>query len=301
MLSRAGCTRWVGWGKGGGKETGDNNVEQGGMAGRKAVACTRGHVAPRTGGVRPACRELSCCALPPPQSLLSAVRASFGELKHRLGSTAVGGALFLDRPVFGVDLQLRVPSVVLHPSLEEIQEAINSTAKKASGGGSGGGRSRGFWSAPSARSCTRFGPVCLLERAARVGRLGLGMLAGETMLGLQLKRAMSAARHASLALLELLRSAPSLQVLQVTKQLRRWSAEDGEATYYDLIAQVQLVRSNSPGRCRKRWTLWHAARCAGQPCWTAGVAPCMLSPPTAPFPPCCRWRRTLTSSRWCCC
>ncbi|KAL4452763.1 hypothetical protein ABPG75_008425, partial [Micractinium tetrahymenae] len=90
------------------------------------------------------------------QSLLAAVRSSFSELKRRLGSTAVGGVLFLDRPVFGVDLQLRVPSVVLHPSLEEIQEAINATAKK---------------------------------------------------------------------------------VLQVTKQLRRWTAEDGEATYYDLIAQ----------------------------------------------------------------
>jgi len=64
------------------------------------------------------------------QSLLSSVKSSFFVLKQRLGSTAVGGALFLERPVFSVDLQLRVPSVVLHPSLEEIQEAINSTAKK---------------------------------------------------------------------------------------------------------------------------------------------------------------------------
>lgn len=30
----------------------------------------------------------------------------------------------------------------------------------------------------------------------------------------------------------------SLQVLQVAKQLRMWSAEDGEATYYDLLTQV---------------------------------------------------------------
>lgn len=65
------------------------------------------------------------------QSLLSAVQASFSDLKRRLGSTAVGGTHLLDRPVFGFDLQLRVPSVVLHPSLEEIQEAIDSTAKKA--------------------------------------------------------------------------------------------------------------------------------------------------------------------------
>lgn len=64
------------------------------------------------------------------QALLSAVKSSFSGLKRRLASTAVGGALFLERPVFGVDLQLRVPAVVLHPSLEEIQEAINATAKK---------------------------------------------------------------------------------------------------------------------------------------------------------------------------
>ncbi|PSC73956.1 flagellar outer dynein arm heavy chain gamma [Micractinium conductrix] len=96
------------------------------------------------------------CARSMYQALLSAVKSSFSGLKRRLASTAVGGALFLERPVFGVDLQLRVPAVVLHPSLEEIQEAINATAKK---------------------------------------------------------------------------------VLQVAKQLRMWSAEDGEATYYDLLTQ----------------------------------------------------------------
>eukprot|EP00887_Chlorella_sp_A99_P001633 scaffold8.g1633.t1 len=64
------------------------------------------------------------------QSLLSAMNLSFSALKRRLASKAVGGALFLERPVFGVDLQLRMPDVVLHPSLDEIQEAINTTAKR---------------------------------------------------------------------------------------------------------------------------------------------------------------------------
>ncbi len=65
-----------------------------------------------------------------PQSLLSAVKSSFALLRRRLASTAVGGVLFLERPLFSVDLQLRVPAVVLSPSLDDIQQAINDTAKK---------------------------------------------------------------------------------------------------------------------------------------------------------------------------
>lgn len=70
-----------------------------------------------------------------PQSLLSAVKSSFSVLRRRLASTAVGGVLFLERPLFSMDLQLRVPSVVLSPSLDDVQEAINDTAKKVVGGG----------------------------------------------------------------------------------------------------------------------------------------------------------------------
>lgn len=69
--------------------------------------------------------------LSPPQSLLSAVKASLSELQRRLGSAGAGSLPSLEHPLFGVDLQLRVPSVVLHPSLDEIQEAISSTANKA--------------------------------------------------------------------------------------------------------------------------------------------------------------------------
>ena len=80
---------------------------------------------------------------PSPQSLLAAVKSSFGALRRRLAPTAGGGALFLDRPLFGVDLQLRVPAVVLSPSLDEIQEAINNIAKKARAGGMGESRGTG--------------------------------------------------------------------------------------------------------------------------------------------------------------
>lgn len=67
------------------------------------------------------------------QSLLSAVKSSYAALRRRLASTAVGGVLFLERPLFSVELQLRLPAVVLGPSLEEIQDAINDTAKKVGG------------------------------------------------------------------------------------------------------------------------------------------------------------------------
>ena len=78
----------------------------------------------------------------PVQSLLSAVKSSFAALRFRLASTAVGGVLFVERPLFSVELQLRLPAVVLGPSLEEIQEVINDTARKASGWGRGRRRRR---------------------------------------------------------------------------------------------------------------------------------------------------------------
>lgn len=55
-------------------------------------------------------------------------------LRRRLASTAVGGVLFLECPLFSMDLQLRVPAVVLSPSLDDVQEAVNDTAKKVGAG-----------------------------------------------------------------------------------------------------------------------------------------------------------------------
>ena len=64
------------------------------------------------------------------QAILTATRASFLAMKKRLGSRSSGGFLYVERPIFGVDVQLTVPKVSMNPSLEEIQGAINSTAKK---------------------------------------------------------------------------------------------------------------------------------------------------------------------------
>lgn len=38
--------------------------------------------------------------------------------------------MFVERPFFDVDVELKVPDVVMQPSLEEIQGAINTTAKQ---------------------------------------------------------------------------------------------------------------------------------------------------------------------------
>ena len=64
------------------------------------------------------------------QAILTATRASFLAMKKRLGSRSSGGFLYIERPIFGVDVELTVPKVSMNPSLEEIQGAINSTAKK---------------------------------------------------------------------------------------------------------------------------------------------------------------------------
>lgn len=104
--------------------------------GLPSLACEPGN------GRVPACPPAPCPPQPLPtpclaratQSLLTAVKSSFAALRRRVASTAVGGALFLERPIFGVDLQLRVPAVVLSPSLDEIQAAINDTAKQVGTG-----------------------------------------------------------------------------------------------------------------------------------------------------------------------
>ena len=64
------------------------------------------------------------------QAILTATRASFLAMKKRLGSRSSGGFLYVERPIFRVDVQLTVPKVSMNPSLEEIQGAINSTAEK---------------------------------------------------------------------------------------------------------------------------------------------------------------------------
>ena len=70
--------------------------------------------------------------LVPLQAILSATRASFTAMKKRLGSRASAGFLYVERPLFDVSVQLSVPRVVMVPSLEDIQTAINTAGKKVS-------------------------------------------------------------------------------------------------------------------------------------------------------------------------
>ena len=53
-------------------------------------------------------------------------------MKKRLGSRASAGFLYVERPLFDVSVQLSVPRVVMVPSLEDIQTAINTAGKKVS-------------------------------------------------------------------------------------------------------------------------------------------------------------------------
>eukprot|EP00898_Chlorokybus_atmophyticus_P005691 jgi/Chlat1/6122/Chrsp409S05665 len=64
------------------------------------------------------------------QAILAATKSSFNAMKKRLGSRVSGGFLFMERPFFDVDVELTIPNVSMSPSLEDIQGAINTTAKK---------------------------------------------------------------------------------------------------------------------------------------------------------------------------
>jgi len=63
-------------------------------------------------------------------SVLSATKNSFNLMKKRLGSRSSGGFLFVERPFFDVDVELTIPDVSMNPSLDEIQQAINASAKR---------------------------------------------------------------------------------------------------------------------------------------------------------------------------
>eukprot|EP00003_Mantamonas_plastica_P000098 TRINITY_DN1008_c0_g3_i1.p1 TRINITY_DN1008_c0_g3~~TRINITY_DN1008_c0_g3_i1.p1 ORF type:complete len:1912 (+),score=670.21 TRINITY_DN1008_c0_g3_i1:589-5736(+) len=62
-------------------------------------------------------------------AVLNCIKNSMHALKKRLGSRQQTGFLFVDRPLFDVDVELTIPEVSLNPSLEELQDAINSVAK----------------------------------------------------------------------------------------------------------------------------------------------------------------------------
>ena len=53
-------------------------------------------------------------------------------MKKRLGgvSTSTLGGASAERPFFDVSVELSVPRVTMNPTLDDIQAAINATAKK---------------------------------------------------------------------------------------------------------------------------------------------------------------------------
>ena len=63
-------------------------------------------------------------------AIRAAIRASLAAMKSRLTRRAAGAAALHVRPLFDVELELAVPSVSQKPSLEEIQGAVNATAKR---------------------------------------------------------------------------------------------------------------------------------------------------------------------------
>jgi len=67
------------------------------------------------------------------QALLKATKNSLGVLKKRVGSRGSTGFLVVDKPFFEVDVGVSAPSVLLEPSLQDIQRSINKAAKAVLG------------------------------------------------------------------------------------------------------------------------------------------------------------------------
>jgi dynein heavy chain len=64
------------------------------------------------------------------QALLHATKSSLGLIKSRVGKLLDTGFLYVMRPFFEVDVTLAIPSVSLHPSLNDIQTTINQCSKE---------------------------------------------------------------------------------------------------------------------------------------------------------------------------
>lgn len=64
------------------------------------------------------------------QAILRATKSSFAAMKKRLAGISNAGAASAERPFFDVSVELTVPRVTMNPTLDDIQAAINATAKK---------------------------------------------------------------------------------------------------------------------------------------------------------------------------
>lgn len=62
------------------------------------------------------------------KAILAATTRSLQVVKKRVGSRTSSGGMQADRPFFNVDVELQPPAVLMNPSLDEVQEAINRAA-----------------------------------------------------------------------------------------------------------------------------------------------------------------------------
>lgn len=63
-------------------------------------------------------------------ALLGCTKRSLQTVKKRLGARGGNSWLQLDKPLFEINIELAMPTIRTQPSLEEIQTAINTTAKR---------------------------------------------------------------------------------------------------------------------------------------------------------------------------
>ena len=65
-----------------------------------------------------------------PQRIVgNATKNALKLVKKRIGSKTGGGFLFVDRPIFDVNVELHIPQYSMSPPLEEVQSAINRSCR----------------------------------------------------------------------------------------------------------------------------------------------------------------------------
>ncbi|KAF1317985.1 Dynein heavy chain, partial [Globisporangium splendens] len=124
------------------------------------------------------------------QALLHCTKNSLSTIKKRVASRVSSNIFTIERPFFEVDVQLSVPRVVLHPSLDDIQLAINKAAKTVlscskelldwgqNDSGSGSGTTLGGSTGISGAKITFFGRIAKDIEIVRVVLLLAGSVQG---------------------------------------------------------------------------------------------------------------------------
>ena len=67
------------------------------------------------------------------RSVLNCTKASLQTLKQRVSSRSLANFLFIDAPIFEVNVEMTATGAVMNPTLEDIQDAINKCARAVLG------------------------------------------------------------------------------------------------------------------------------------------------------------------------